>query len=341
MVFYFVAQSVTINLNGRAALLRRQMAVRQHGPTGQKMKIIRAEHLGMCFGVRDAIALAVETAAREPLTILGDLVHNETVLAGLRARGIRIEQQAASVNTQTVMVTAHGASERALNQARGRGLNVLEATCPLVHVAHRSLRKLVDEGLHPVIIGKRDHVEVRGMTEDLGEFDVVLSEADVALLRERPRYGVISQTTQPVEKVRGLVQLMRCRFPNSEVRFIDTVCQPTKQRQSAAVELAQKCSVVIVIGGAHSNNTHELVITCSRFCARVHHVQTANDLRAEWFRADDTVGITAGTSTPDLVITAVESKLQKLFGEISVPLSDQTPLRAFAGKILQTTDTHR
>src|SRR5579864_1339805 len=113
------------------------------------MKIIRADHLGMCFGVRDAIALALATARREPLTILGDLVHNETVLAELRARGIQIEQQPVKVNTQTVMVTAHGASERALNEARARGLNVLEATCPLVHVAHRSLAKLVGEGFHP------------------------------------------------------------------------------------------------------------------------------------------------------------------------------------------------
>ena len=275
------------------------------------MKIIRAEHLGMCFGVRDAIALAVETAGREPLTILGDLVHNETVLAELRARGIRIEQQPASVNTQTVMVTAHGASERALNKARGRGLNVLEATCPLVHVAHRSLRKLVDEGFHPVIIGKRDHVEVRGMTEDLEEYDVVLCEADVASLPEQSKFGVIAQTTQPIERVRQLAQLIRERFPNSDVRFVDTVCQPTKQRQGAAIELAQKSDVVIVIGGAHSNNTHELVRTCSRFCARVHHVQTAEGLREEWFSSADTVGITAGTSTPDMVIAAVETKLRQ------------------------------
>ena len=141
---------------------------------------------------------------REPLTILGDLVHNETVLAELRAKGIRIEQQSAKVGTRTVMITAHGASERAMNETRQRGLNVLEATCPLVHVAHRSLAKLVREGFHPVIIGKRDHVEVRGMTEDLAEFDVVLAEEDVANLRERPRFGIVSQTTQPIEKVRHL-----------------------------------------------------------------------------------------------------------------------------------------
>lgn len=274
------------------------------------MKILRAEHLGMCFGVKDAIALAIETARREPLTILGDLAHNETVLAELRREKIHIRQSPADVTTQTAMITAHGASEQKINQTRKLGLNVLEATCPLVHLAHRSLRQLIADGFHPVIIGKRDHVEVRGMTEDLGEFDILLCGEDVAVLRERSRFGVIAQTTQPIEKVRQLVQLLREHFPNSEVRFIDTVCQPTKQRQSAATELAQKCAVVIVIGGAHSNNTHELVKTCSRFCARVHHVQTADDLRAEWFFADDTVGITAGTSTPDTLIDRVEMELQ-------------------------------
>jgi 4-hydroxy-3-methylbut-2-enyl diphosphate reductase len=273
------------------------------------MKVIRAEHLGMCFGVRDAIALAKETAQCEPLTILGELVHNETVLAELRAKGIQFEQKSANVETQTVMVTAHGASERALNETRQRGLNVLEATCPLVHVAHRALGKLVSEGFHPVVIGKRNHVEVRGMTEDLDEFDVVLGEEDVADLREQSRFGIISQTTQPVERVRHLVSLIRRRFSKSEVRFIDTVCQPTKQRQSAAIEIAQKSDAVVVIGGAHSNNTHELVKTCLRFCSRVHHIQTAEDLCEKWFFAEDTIGITAGTSTPDAVIEAVAERL--------------------------------
>jgi 4-hydroxy-3-methylbut-2-en-1-yl diphosphate reductase len=276
------------------------------------MKIIRAEHLGMCFGVRDAIALASETAKRKPLTILGDLVHNEMVVAELRAQGIHLVQQPADVGTRVVMVTAHGASERAMSETRGRGLNVLEATCPLVHAAHRAVARLVREGFHPVIIGKRDHVEVRGMTGDLAAFDVVLCEEDVARLCERPRFGVVAQTTQPIDKVRQLVRLIRERFPQLEVHFIDTVCQPTKQRQNAAIELAQKCDVVIVIGGMHSNNTHELVKTCSRFCARVHHVQTAADLRDEWFCADDAVGITAGTSTPDSVIVAVEKAITAL-----------------------------
>ena len=277
------------------------------------MKIIRAGYLGMCFGVKDAIALALETASREPLTILGDLVHNESVLAELRSAGIQFQQQPGKVATRTAMITAHGASERTLKEAQTRGLKVLEATCPLVHSAHRNLQKLVAEGFHPVIIGRRDHVEVRGLTDDLAEFDVILSPEDIAALHPQTRFGVIAQTTQPIEKVRQLVQSLRDYFPTSEVRFIDTVCQPTKQRQSAAIELAQKCDVIVVIGGTHSNNTHELVKTCSRFCARVHHVQTADDLHDEWFFDPDTVGLTAGTSTPDEVIATIEEKLNSIF----------------------------
>ncbi len=252
------------------------------------MNIIRASHLGMCFGVRDAIALALEHADAGPLTILGDLVHNPAVLSDLRARGIAIAGAATDVRTPTVMVTAHGASERSLATTRALGLSVVEATCPLVHVAHRAIKALVRDGYHPVIIGQRDHVEVRGLTEDLDDFHVVLDEDDVEGLAGIPRLGVASQTTQPVERVQHLVALIRRRFPQADVRCIDTVCLPTKQRQKAALDLARQCDVVIVIGGVNSNNTRELVNTCSRECAQVHHVQHESDLRGEWFAATDT-----------------------------------------------------
>jgi 4-hydroxy-3-methylbut-2-en-1-yl diphosphate reductase len=273
---------------------------------------MRAEHLGMCFGVRDAIALALDEARSRPLTILGDLVHNDTVLAALGARGIAFEQQAAHAKTATVMVTAHGASERALSQTRALGLHVLEATCPLVRVAHRAVTELVRSGHHPVIIGRRDHVEVRGLTEDLADFDVVLTEDDVRQVAERPRFGVAAQTTHPIDHVRRLVTLLRARHPRSEVRFVDTVCLPTKQRQQAAIELARQCDVVLVIGGSHSNNTRELVSTCGRYCPQVHHVRTALDLRAEWFFTARVVGITAGTSTPDEVIDDVDRRIREI-----------------------------
>jgi 4-hydroxy-3-methylbut-2-enyl diphosphate reductase len=296
------------------------------------MRVIRAEYLGMCFGVRDAIALAVEESQNQPITVLGDLVHNESVLDDLRARGIKFAKQANAVGTAAVMVTAHGASEKAMNQVRARGLAVMEATCPLVHLAHRAVTTLVREGFHPILIGKRDHVEVRGMTEDLTEFDVVLNESDVFELQEHRRFGIAAQTTQPIERVRALVELIRRRFPNSEVRFVDTVCQPTKQRQNAAIELAQSSDVVVVIGGAHSNNTHELVRTCSRYCSRVHHVQTAANLQPAWFADAQTVGITAGTSTPDSLVQEVEQWLKK-HADLRAPSSDDK-----AGTPWQTTD---
>jgi 4-hydroxy-3-methylbut-2-enyl diphosphate reductase len=276
------------------------------------MRILRAAHLGMCFGVRDAIDLAVHRSDSAPLTVLGDLVHNDAVLARLRSKGIATANDPARVTTGAVMVTAHGTSERSLARTRALGLEVVDATCPLVRVAHRAVQALVRDGYHPVIIGQQGHVEVRGLTEDLDAFDVVLDEADVLALAPRPRLGVAAQTTQPVERVRRLVACIQRRFPDADVRVIDPVCRPTKQRQDAALDLARQADVVIVVGGASSNNTRELVETCSRYCARVHHVQTDADLCGAWFRGAETVGLTAGTSTPDEVVDRVESRIRTL-----------------------------
>ena len=276
------------------------------------MRILRAAHLGMCFGVRDAIALAERHSDTAPLTVLGDLVHNDAVLARLRARGIASASDPARVATRTVMVTAHGTSERSLARTRGLGLEIVDATCPLVTVAHRAVQALVRDGYHPVIVGQRGHVEVSGLTEDLDAFDVVLDEADVLALTPRPRIGVAAQTTQPVDRVRRLAACIRQRFPDADIRFIDTVCRPTKQRQTAAIDLARQSDVVIVVGGASSNNTRQLVETCGRFCARVHHVQTESDVCADWFRDAETVGLTAGTSTPDAIVDQVEARIRAL-----------------------------
>src|SRR3954466_11122181 len=276
------------------------------------MRILRATHLGMCFGVRDAIALALEHSDAGPLTILGDLVHNPTVLSALEAKGITVAQDVTRVATPTVMVTAHGTSDRTLARTRALGFTVVEATCPLVRVAHRAIAALARDGYHVVIVGQHDHVEVRGLTGDLDSFDVVLADEDVSRLAEHPRIGIAAQTTQPVERVRHIGTLIRQRFPQAEVRVADTVCKPTKDRQSAAIDMARQADVVVVVGGRSSNNTRELVTTCARYCARVHHVETDADVRFEWFDAAKVVGLTAGTSTPDEVIDRVEAHIRAI-----------------------------
>ena len=276
------------------------------------MRVVRASHLGMCFGVKGAITKVLRAGAREPLTVLGELVHNETVVGQLVERGIRLRHEVEEVDTHFVAITAHGASDHRRDALREKGLRVLDATCPIVRSAHQAILGLARDGFHPVIVGKRNHVEVRGLTEDLDAFDVILDEEDVRQLAARPRYGVASQTTQPIERVRHLAALIGQRFPESEVRVAETVCVPTILRQEAAVELASRCDVVVVVGGAKSNNTRELAATCARYCPRVFQVQAACDLRAEWFEGARVAGLPAGTSTPDEIIDEVETSMRAI-----------------------------
>lgn len=293
--------------------------------------------MGMCFGVRDAIAMAQEAARVEPVTVLGQLVHNESVLARMRVSGVRFAEGLEEVATQRVVITAHGASDRAITRVKHAGLQLTDTTCPLVASAHRAVRTLVREGYHLLVIGKRGHVEVIGLTEDSPDCDILLSEEEVERLTERERFGVCAQTTQPISRVRKLVNAIRKRFPSSEVRFIDTVCQPTKQRQQAAIELAAGCDVVVVIGGANSNNTRELVETCLQSCGRVHHIQSAGDLVEDWFGSGDTVGVTAGTSTPDECISAVAEALENIACSLTLQYKVNMGERECKGRRAQIT----
>lgn len=276
------------------------------------LTVRRAEHMGMCFGVRDAITLAKREAAVAPLTVLGELVHNATVLEELSRSGVRFENQPEHVRTPAAMITAHGTSDGARARAESAGLQLRDATCPLVHQAHRQLQGLVEQGYHPVVIGCAGHVEVRGMIDDLEAVDVVLSAQEVMQLQARKRFGVVAQTTQPIARVRLLVEQIRQTFSEADVKFVDTVCQPTKQRQSSAEALGRQSDVVIVVGGANSNNTKELARTCGRYCEAVYHVQGPEDVRAEWLPWGGVAGLTAGTSTPDTLIDAVEKRIIKL-----------------------------
>ena len=276
------------------------------------MKVVLADSYGMCFGVRDAVEMALEAPHRSNLTVLGELVHNRQVLRRLQDVGVRIAPSVdAEVETGHVLITAHGAASSVIERLRGRGLIVEEATCPLVRHAHRMLDRLVAQGYFPVVIGRPDHVEVQGLIRDLDEYEVIETEEEIERLAGHPRLGVVSQTTQPLEFVLRMVDRIRAAYPEAEVKFADTVCQPTKERQQAARRLAASCEAVVVIGGRNSNNTRQLVRTCEAEGARVYHVERAEELRPEWFTGLQTVGITAGTSTPDEVIAAVRETLER------------------------------
>src|SRR5437588_12973006 len=274
------------------------------------MKIVTAEHFGICFGVRDAIAQA-ETLAREaPLTILGELVHNPIVRERLRAEGIREESSDAAVQTPRVMITAHGTSDKRREALNKRGLAVADGTCPLVRYAHEQLKRLVHAGHFPVVIGLANHVEVRGLVEDFADAFVINESADIRNLPARPRYGIISQTTQPIDRVRALVAEIARAHPNAKIRFADTVCKPTKDRQLALKKLIAAVEVIVVVGGRQSNNTRQLVETCRAAGKRPLHIERPEELQPEWFRGVAIVGLTGGTSTLLETVEAVRQRLE-------------------------------
>ena len=274
------------------------------------MKILLADHFGICFGVRDAITQAEELARQGPLTILGELVHNPVVRERLKAQGVReATSSGPSAASGQVMITAHGTSDANRKTLQLTGANVADGTCPLVRHAHDELRQLVAAGFFPVVIGKPGHVEVEGLIGDFPGAVVLSSAEDIADLPIQPRYGIISQTTQPIDFVRQIVDLVRRVHPDSEVRFVDTVCKPTKDRQSALKKLIEEAEAIVVVGGHGSNNTRQLVETCRAAGKSAFHIERPEELRPEWFMKINIVGLTAGTSTLPETVFAVRARL--------------------------------
>lgn len=271
-----------------------------------------ASHLGFCFGVRDAVAAAERAAAREPVTLLGELVHNPAVqarLAGLGA-GQADPARPGSAPTPTVLITAHGAAETTRSAWQAAGHRVIDTTCPLVHRAHQALRALAAAGHHPVIIGRRGHVEVNGLAGDHPDASLLEDESCLDTLPDKASFGVVAQTTQPLARVLALVEALRRARPGARVEFRDTVCQPTKDRQAALDALIARCEVVVVVGGRHSNNTRQLAATVRQAGRLAHLVESADELSPRWFEGVHHVGLTAGTSTPDDIIHAVRERLE-------------------------------
>jgi 4-hydroxy-3-methylbut-2-enyl diphosphate reductase len=277
-------------------------------------EIILADHYGLCFGVRDAIAEAERLSTSAPLTVLGELVHNPVVRERLAGRGVG-EQPLDAIGhaaTPQVMITAHGASDAARTAWQSAGFAVADGTCPLVRRAHEELRQLVALGYFPVVIGKRGHAEVNGLTGDFADAAVIETEADLPRLALAPKYGVISQTTQPIEHVERLVTALRAARPQAEVRFCDTVCQPTKNRQIALRKLIAQADTLVVVGGHNSNNTLQLLAAALAAGRRAYHVERPEELDPTWFEEAEIVGLTAGTSTLTETVAAVRTRLEEI-----------------------------
>lgn len=276
------------------------------------MTIKLAEHYGLCFGVRDAIAEAERLAQHGPLTVLGELVHNPVVRERLTRAGVREGSLDRPADTPQVMITAHGASDAMRTAWRKSGRGVADGTCPLVRHAHDQLRQLVSLGYFPVVIGQPGHIEVNGLVGDFPGALVVHDQAHIAALPTDRSLGIISQTTQPIERVMSLVAAIRAARPRSDVRFVDTVCQPTKNRQLALRKLIAECDTMVVVGGRNSNNTLQLVAAAEVAGLTVFHIERAAELRAEWFAHAEVVGLTAGTSTLKETVAEVQQHLSQI-----------------------------
>lgn len=281
------------------------------------MKVTKADALGTCFGVRDAIEEAMNPEFRGNLTVIGQLVHNPQIVQRLRDNGVKIvDSLTEPIDTPNVMITAHGAAKSVHESAKERGFKVYDATCPLVMRVHKAVEKLLEEGYLPVVVGQASHVEVRGIVTDLSECVIIESEADFDKLADKPKLGIVSQTTQQVKHVYPLVEkikaLKNADGTPKDVKFVDTICKPTKDRQKAVESLSDEVDVMIVIGGYNSSNTKKLKKVCDDKNIAAFHIERADQIQPDWFRGKEHVGITAGTSTPHWVIDEVYEAVVKI-----------------------------
>jgi len=278
------------------------------------MQVLRATEMGMCFGVRDALHIASQIPDPTQVTIHGELVHNAQVNNRLTQAGFRKapeDDRQSPPETPMVLITAHGISNAERGRLRTTNTRMIDTTCPLVRRVHDAALELQAEGRHVLLIGKSGHVEVQGIVEDLNSYHVIEHSQQVERFGYR-RLGIVCQTTMPTDRVAELCAQIRQDNPQADIRLVDTVCDPTKRRQRAMLDLIGKVDAVVVVGGRNSNNTRRLVQLCQRHRTPAMRVECAQDLQPEWFADVNTVGLTAGTSTLDETVDAVHQALESL-----------------------------
>lgn len=297
------------------------------------VEVILASSMGMCFGVRDALAITERIADPQDVTVHGQLVHNPAVLDQLRARGFR---QSAELSrdvlpeTRQVLITAHGISDAERHRLVMAGKQLIDTTCPLVSRVHREAQRLAAEGFHVLLIGKPGHVEVRGIVEDLPSYDIISAPDDVRTY-ESQQLGIVCQTTANPALVAEICAHVQLHNPMAEIRFIDTVCDPTRRRQQAMHALLDQVEAVVVVGGHNSNNTRELVAFCNKRQVPVLHIEGAGELDSGWLLRFTRIGLTAGTSTLAETISEVHTALLRL-GAAKASVSTAEPALATAKK---------
>jgi len=278
------------------------------------MRILRAENAGFCFGVKRAMKLASEATANsaKPIYSLGPLIHNPQQVRFLTQRGVHVVSDLNSLNPgDTLIIRSHGASPALLEEAKARNLTIVDATCPFVVKAQRLAQRLAAEGYQVVIVGEGDHPEVIGIMGFAGgEAWVVEKASDIPDLPAEPRVGVIAQTTQSLGNFREVVGALLER--SDELKVFNTICHATTHRQEAALDIAKKVDLMIVIGGHNSANTSRLASLCAQSGVPTRHIETASELEASWLEGISAVGVTAGASTPEWIIEDVVYKLEAL-----------------------------
>ena len=276
------------------------------------MKIFLAEYLGFCYGVKRAIKIAKENADGKCCT-LGPIIHNPQMVERLKAEGVDSAESLDAIKEGTVIIRSHGVGPKIYEKIKAKGLRIVDATCPHVKRAQMAARELVNEGYEVVIVGEKNHPEVKSILE-WAEKRTTIVETVTEAEKFAPcqRLGIVSQTTVSNQHFEEIVlKLLR---KSSDIRILRTICTATDQRQKAAMELAEKVEVMLVVGGRNSANTTKLAKLCEKKC-KTYHIETAEEILPEWFTQSENlsalkVGITAGASTPDWLIKEVTEKLK-------------------------------
>ncbi len=284
------------------------------------MNIKMAKHAGACYGVEMAFDAVIDASQKakegEAVHTLGHIIHNAQAVEWLkRDYGVSAIQKLEDVESGTILIRSHGAAPETFKQAKEKGLNVIDATCPFVIRSQEHALSLMQEGYFVVVLGEKKHPEVIGILGQVGERGIAIETIDDLNHADLPnKIGVVLQSTQKIEKFNNIILGLyhRCY----EVRIKKTICNVVARHQKSATELAQKVDVMIVIGGKHSANTKELAMISEEQGAKTYHIETAEELKEEWFEQCQDVGITAGTSTPSFIIEAILSKLKQIQSKV-------------------------